>query len=146
MADEETKARAETRFTAALEAAGARDPREFFRGWMRELKGSDRRAYDEASRYYEERLIPAVADAGSDPHDEWLDFGRYLAALKVPGRAVRVDTGGRAREHGRRVSRDELGLHLPETTAQPALVLGLPPKLSPAQRATFALLVKQAQE
>ena len=146
MADEDTKSRAETRFPVALEAAGARDPREFFRGWMRELKGRDRRAFDEASRYYEERLIPAVADAGSDPLDEWLDFGRYLAALMVPGRAVRVDAGGRARDYARPVPRDELVLHLPEGTSQPALVLGLPPTLSAPQRATFDLLVRQRQE
>ncbi|HEU0013945.1 MAG TPA: hypothetical protein VFQ45_09695 [Longimicrobium sp.] len=145
MADPDLRARADERFQAALQASGARDPREFYREQLRALRAGDRQAYDRALEYYEERLIPAVAAEGSDPLGEWLEYGRVLASLSLPGRTVQIDASGVAADYARPVPPDALVLHLPEQPARAALPLGLPPRLSPAQRATYDLLVKQSQ-
>ncbi|HEX2203532.1 MAG TPA: hypothetical protein VHG91_09555 [Longimicrobium sp.] len=144
MADESLRARADERFRAALEAGGARDPREFYRKQLRELKAADAGAYRRALAYYEERLTPAVADEGSDPLGEWLEYGRVLASLFAAGRTVQIDPTGRAADYARPVPRDHLVLHLPERANQPAIVVGLPAQMTPPQRASFDLLVKRA--
>jgi hypothetical protein len=144
MADD-LRARADERFERALQQTGARDPRNFFRDMLRDLKAADADAFRRALRYYDETLIPTVADDASDPVAEWLEYGRVLAGLTIPGRTVQIDAGGRARDYGRPVPLDALVLHLPDNAARPALVLGLPPKLSPHQRASYDLLVKQLQ-
>ena len=144
MADD-LRARADERFKQALEQTGARDPRNFFRDMLRDLKAADAEAFRRALRYYEETLIPTVAGEGSDPVAEWLEYGRVLASLATPGRTVQIDPGGRARDYARPVPADALVLHLPENAAHKAIFIGAPPKLSPHQRAAFDLLVKQAQ-
>lgn len=142
---EDLRARADERFEDALRATGARDPRDFLRGQMRALKGSAPEAFARALEYYEGTLVPAVAAEGSDPLAEWLEFARVLAELAEPGRAVQVDAGGRARSYARPVPPDALVLHLPETAGRPAVLLGLPPELTPHQRAAYDLLVRQKQ-
>ncbi|MDP9349784.1 MAG: hypothetical protein M3P24_11695 [Gemmatimonadota bacterium] len=134
--------RADRRFEEALKAADARDPRDFYRARLRELKERSPESYRRAVAYYEERLIPAVADEASDPLAEWLEYGRVLVSLTAPGRTVQIDPTGRSRDYARPVPADALVLHLPEGAGQAALVLGLPAKLSPAQRASYELLVK----
>ena len=141
--DDDLRARADARFEQALRETGARDPRSFFRDQLRELKAANPDAFRRALRYFEETLIPAVADAASDPVAEWLEYGRLLAGLAVPGRTVQIDTSGRARDYARPVPLESMVLHLPENASRPALVLGIPRKLSPAQRASYDLLVKQ---
>lgn len=144
MADD-LRARADERFERALKQTGARDPRTFFRDQLRELKANNPDAFRRALRYFEETLIPTVADEGSDPVAEWLEYGRVLASLATPGRSVQIDASGRARDYARPVPLESMVLHLPENAARPALVLGIPPKLSAAQRASYDLLVKQLQ-
>jgi hypothetical protein len=144
MADD-LRARADERFEQALKQTGARDPRNFFRDMLRDLKAGNADAFRRALRYFEETLIPTVADPASDPIAEWLEYGRVLASLTVPGRTVQIDAGGRARDYARPVPLEALVLHLPENASAKALVLGLPPKLSPHQRASYDLLVKQLQ-
>jgi hypothetical protein len=144
MADD-LRARADARFDRALQESGARDPRGFFRDQLRDLKAASPDGFRQALRYFDETLIPTVADEGSDPVAEWLEYGRLLASLALPGRAVQIDAGGRSRDYARPVPPDALVLHLPDNAARPALVLGLPPKLSPAQRASYDLLVRQSQ-
>lgn len=144
MADD-LRARADARFEQALQAAGARNPRGFFRDQLRDLKVNDADAFRRALRYFDETLIPTVADEASDPIAEWLEYGRLLASLTLPGRAVQIDPAGRARDYARPVPADALVLHLPDNAAKPALVLGIPPKLTPHQRASYDLLVKQSQ-
>lgn len=85
MADD-LRARADERFQRALQQTGARDPRNFFRDMLRDLKAADADAYREALRYFNETLIPAVADDASDPVAEWLEYGRVLASLAIRGR------------------------------------------------------------
>ena len=145
MADADLRARADERFASALADAGARDPRDFYRKQLVALKARDREAYGRALAYFEERLIPAVAADGSDAIGEWLEYGRVLASLMTAGRTVQVDGGGRASDYARPVPPDALVLHLPERTGDPAIIVGLPTTLSPAQRANYDLLVRQQQ-
>ena len=142
--DEDLRARADARFEQALQQTGARDPRTFYRDQLKELKAGSPDGFRRALRYFEETLIPTVADEGSDPVAEWLEYGRMLASLAVPGRTVQIDAGGRARDYARPVPLECMVLHLPDNASRPALVLGIPPKLSPAQRASYDLLVKQS--
>jgi hypothetical protein len=146
VSDSELKDRAEQRFLDALRASGARDPRDFYRDRLRELRARDEAAFQRALQYYEERLIPAVAAEDSSPVAEWLEYGRVLAHLSIEGRTVQIDPSGRAHAYAPPVPPDHLVLHLPTAAREPALLVGLPPQLSPAQRATYALLVKQAGE
>lgn len=146
MADAPLRARADERFAAALLEAGARDPRDFYRKQLVALKAADPAAYRRALSYFEDELIPAVARDDSRPLDEWAEYGRVLANLAAPGgRTVQIDAEGRASEYGRPVAADALVLHLPDRTNQPAIVVALPAALTPAQRANFDLLVRQAQ-
>ncbi|HZG43453.1 MAG TPA: hypothetical protein VEY93_10855, partial [Longimicrobium sp.] len=61
-----------------------------------------------------------------------------------PGRTVQIDGTGRSREYARPVPLDALVLHLPTSAGAPALVVALPPRLTPHQRAAFDLLVRQS--
>ena len=134
---------AEARYAAALEASGARDPREFYRAQLKGLKDSDPDGYRKAVEYYDKTLTPAVAREGGDPVGEWLEYGKLLASLVADGNAVQIDATGRAAAYRRPVPTDSLVLHLPTSTREPAIPIGIPPTLSSAQRATFELLVRQ---
>jgi hypothetical protein len=139
--DAELKVRAEQRMDQAV-AAGARDPRVQYRQRLQALKERDRTAYGRASAYYREELVPAVAGE-ADPLEEWLEYGRGLAELTAPGRTVQIDPQGLSAPYARPVPADALVLHLPAANL-PAIAVGIPPALSPAQRASFDLLVKRA--
>lgn len=134
---------ADQRFAEALRNSGSRDPRGFYRERLRELREIDEAAYRRAVAYYRDELIPRVSDERSDPLDEWLEYGRLLAAWSVEGDTVQIDPSGRADPYQRPVERDRLVLHLPTSTRHPALPVGLPPELSPAQQATYDLLVRR---
>lgn len=138
-------AEADRRLEAALETAGARDPREFYRERMRELREANPAGYEEAVSYYRDRLIPRVAEEDSDPLAEWTEYGRLLAHLSGPGRTVAVDVTGRALPYEVPAARDHLVLHLPDEKGSRAILVGLPAVLSPAQRATFDVLVQGKQ-
>ena len=145
MNSEQLREQADQRFQRALDATGARDPREFYRKRLRDLKAHDPDAFRRAVEYHDSRLVPNVAAEGSDPLREWLEYGRFLATLLAPGRTVQIDHSGRASEYAPPVPAEHLVLHLPTDTRQSALAVGLPPMLSPAQRATYALLVEGKQ-
>ena len=136
---EDLQREADRRLEAALAASGARDPREFYRERLRELKAQDRSAYEEAVGYYRDTLVPSVA-RGADPLPAWTEYGRRLAALGVPGRTVMVDATGAAAPYEAPAPTDRLILHLPDGTRGRAVVVALPAELSRAQRATFDLL------
>lgn len=139
--DPELQERADQRLEAALRAGGARDPRDFYRVQLKELRAENRSGYDEAVRYYKEVLIPRVADETQDVLAAWTDYGRHLAQLRAPGRTVSVDATGRAVAYEAPTTPDSLVLHLPDENRRAALVVGLPSELSPAQRATYDWLV-----
>lgn len=143
MSDDPLRRTADENFARALARTGARDPRDYYRQRLRELRERDERAFRRALDYFENRLVPAVAEGRSDPIAEWLEYGRVLAQLTADGQTVQVDPSGRARPYAPPVPLDHLVLHLPTSAREPALAVGLPPQLSPAQRAAFELLVKQ---
>lgn len=145
MLDPEVRERADQRFQRALDETGARDPRDFYRERLRAIRDLNRDAFDRARGYFETRLIPAVAEDDSDPVAEWMDYGRVLAELTQQGATVRIDPSGRSHPYARPVPLEDLVLHLPVSVREPALPVALPPELSPAQRATFDLLVKGAK-
>lgn len=138
--------RAEERFQAALDRTGARDPRNFYRELLRSLKTRDPAEYERVVRLHDEELIPAVAEEGSDPLAAWLGYGCQLAGLLAPGTTVQIDPSGLASPYAPPVPLDRLVLQLPTAAREPALLIGIPPYLSPAQRATVALLHKRKQE
>lgn len=125
----------------ALERTGARDPREYYRERLRELKRSNATGYGEAVEYYRNTLIPEVTSGARDPLDAWTRYGRRLAEALAPGRAVEVDTTGRAHPATERPPLDRLVLHMPEDKRSRALLVALPPQLSAAQKATYDVLI-----
>lgn len=137
---EDLQAEADRKLDAALAATGARDPREFYRDRLRELKQADRGAYDQAVGYYRDTLVPSVA-GGADPLPAWTEYGRRLAALSAPGRTVMIDARGVSEPYRTPAPTDRLILHLPDARGGRALVVGLPADLARAQRATYDLLV-----
>lgn len=145
MPPKELRERADRRFEQALRESGARDPRDYYRERLKELKERDADAYRRAVGYFEERLTPTVAEDGSDPLTAWMEYGRFLAELSAPGRTVQIDSTGRASSFAPPVRPDHLVVHLPTAPAERALLVGLPRELSPAQRATYELLVKGSQ-
>jgi hypothetical protein len=132
---------ADSLLEAALERSGARDPREFYRERLRELKERNAEGYREAVRYFESSLVPSVASGETDPLAAWTEYGRRLAELTAPGRAVAIDGSGRARSYRPPPAADDLILHLPHAAGGRALLVGLPRELSEAQRATYDWLV-----
>lgn len=130
---------------AALAEAGARDPREFYRERLRELKRANPSEYESAVAYYRDTLIPEVAGGGTDPLDAWTEYGRRLATALTPGRTISVDGTGLAHEYGE-PKRDRLVLHLPAENGARALLVALPSSLSTAQRATYDVLVEGRQK
>ena len=135
---------ADQKLEAALADTGARDPREFYRERLRELKRANTVGYEKAVEYYREVLIPEVASGEANPLEAWTEYGRRLATSLAPGRTVRIDTTGRAHTFESH-SRDDLVLHLPDEKGSRALLVGLPDELSPAQRATYDVLVSGKQ-
>jgi hypothetical protein len=133
-------AAAERALEAALAESGARDPREFYRERLRELKRLRPDEYQAAVSYYTHTLLPEVAERRRDALSAWTEYGRRLAEALAPGRTVTVDDSGRARPYE---ASGAIGLilHLPEDAGGRALLVALPRTLSPAQRATYDVLV-----
>jgi hypothetical protein len=135
---------AERLLEQALASTGARDPREFYRERLKELKQADPGAYGEAVAYYRDTLIPTIAGGEADPLDAWTEYGRRLAVALVPGSTVSVDATGRARPFERRDPGD-LILQIPDGKGGRALLIGLPAEPSSAQKATYDVLVEGRQ-
>lgn len=138
------KPRADARLEAALQDSAQADPRPLYRPALRHLKDRDRAAFDDALRYFEEELIPAVAGE-ADPLEAWLEYGRRLARALGDGRLLELDSTGRARPVPDPSAATGLVLHLPDDAGVPALVLRRPKALSKAQQAAIELLVDRRQ-
>lgn len=141
---DDPQSEADRRLEEALAATGARDPREFYRERLRELKQSDREAYEAAVVYYRDTLVPSVA-AGADPLPAWTEYGRRLAELATPGRTVVVDRSGLSEPYRHPAAPDRLVLHFADARNARALVVGIPPEPSRAQKAAYELLVSGRQ-
>lgn len=141
--DEPTRRRAEARLERALEATGIGDPRELYRARLRALKQEDAAAFEQALRYFDETLVPAVADESNDPIACWLEYGLMLAELSGPGRTVDIDTTGRARPAEADTTPGRMLLRLPDDRRGLAFAIALPAEPTPPQRATHRLLVER---
>lgn len=133
--------RAEQRLAEALARSGLPDPRERYREWLRELRARDEPAFRKALEYYEQRLVPALADEGSDAIAEWTEYGLRLAQRLRAGAPVAIDETGLSRPCDASAPLEHLVLHLPTSTRHAALAVRLPPRPSEAQAATVAVLV-----
>ena len=142
--DQDLQQKADERFERALEEAGARDPREYYRDRLRELKRSSPDAYERAVEHYRETLVPSIASGEADPLTAWRDYGLRLAELTAEGRTVAVDGTGRAHPYSEDAPADRLVLHVPDSGTR-ALLVALPPEPTAAQRATYRLLVRGKQ-
>jgi hypothetical protein len=125
----------------ALRESGARDPRDYYRDRLRELKERSPDGYQEAVRYFETTLVPAIASGEAAPLDAWTEYGRRLAELTAPGRTVAIDATGRSKPYQPPTTSVDLVLHLPHASSGKALLVALPKELSDAQRATYDWLV-----
>ena len=139
---ETDQSRADARFEEALTSSGRRDPRDFYRAQLRELKQVSADAYEQAVAYYSNTLIPGIASGELDPVQAWLDYGCRLCAWMIPGTPVDVDPTGRRFAHEVPTPDDRLVLHIPDVPQGRALLIGLPVDLSAAQQATYSLLVQ----
>lgn len=144
--DQEIQERADQIFEDALRKTGAKDPREFYRKRLREMKADNPDAYREAVAYYENQLVPSIAEAGDDPLTAWQQFGCQMAELTVTGTPVEIDATGRRLPYVPPTPADRMVLHVPQGSKGRALVVGLPPELSAAQLATYDLLVGGRQK
>lgn len=143
--DQTAKAEADRRFEEALKATGARDPRDFYRQVLRELKESNPEGYDRAVRHFQTTLVPGIASGEAEPLGAWREYGRLIAEAAEPGNTVEIDETGRARPYSPECPFDRLVLHVPHERGRRAILVSLPPIPSPAQRATFELLVRGRQ-
>ncbi len=144
--EQELHDRADRIFEEALGQTGAKDPREFYRRRLREMKADNPEAYRDAVAYYENDLVPSIAEAGDDPLMAWQRFGCRVAELTVPGTPIEIDATGRRRPYAPPTPPDRMVLHIPQGSSSRALVVGLPPELSAAQLATYDLLVGGRQK
>ena len=141
----DVKARAEARTELAIAESEFEDFRPGYRERLRQLREEKPPAFTEALRYFEDRLLPVVADDASDPLSEWVAYGKRLGELTGSGRTVSIDVTGRARPYEAGIGRAELVLHLPNDTNTAALPLLVPRGLSTPQRASFDLLINRAR-
>jgi hypothetical protein len=144
--EQELHDRADRIFEEALGQTDAKDPREFYRTRLREMKADNPEAYRDAVAYYENDLVPSIAEAGDDPLMAWQRFGCRVAELTVTGTPIEIDATGRRRPYTPPTPPDRMVLHIPQGSSSRALVVGLPPELSEAQLATYDLLVGGRQK
>lgn len=143
--DEDLKQKADARFEEALEDSGARDPRDYYRDMLRELKERDADAYEGAVEHFRDVLIPGIASGELEPLAAWREYGCRLADWIAEGRTVEIDESGLSRPHDPSDYDDRLVLHLPDDTGEKALLVSLPSDVTSAQRATYDLLVAGKQ-
>jgi len=144
--DQAIQDRADEIFEEALGRTGAKDPREFYRKRLREMKADNPNAYHEAVAYYQNELVPSITEAGDDPLTAWQQFGCRMAELTVTGTPIEIDATGRSCPYAPPTPADRMVLHIPRGSKGRALVIGLPPELSAAQLATYDLLVGGRQK
>ena len=139
--EESQQQEADRRFAEALEEAGARDPRDYYRDRLRDLKQVDPGAYQQAVSHYEDILIPSIARGEAEPLAAWRAYGLEIAKLTAPGRTVAIDATGKAEAYEHPGPPGSMILHLPEKRGTRPLLVGLPPAPSPAQMAAYDWLV-----
>ena len=111
-----------------------------YRTMLRRLKERDAARFDEATRRYEEELVPALAKGTQDPIAAWAAYGSWLAHELSPGRLVRLDESGLATAADPRPLPGQVLLYLPEESRDPAVPIVRPVDPSPSQQAALELL------
>ena len=139
---EDLTAEADRLLVEALGASGERDPRDYYRDQLKKLKESNPERYDAAIEYYRNNLIPLVASGEEKPIVAWMKYGRFLAESLMSGQTVCIDPCGESHPYEPTTASGQLVLHIPESgKGGRAILVGLPSELSPAQRATYDVLV-----
>jgi hypothetical protein len=128
------------RLADAFATRGIVDSREAYRERLRELKGTQRPAFDRAVRYYGETVTPRIL-GGEDPMTVWIDYGGLLGGLTDGGELMAVDPTGRAWPYSPPPRSDHIVLFVPET-GRSAFVAARPEELTGPQDATVQLLVE----
>jgi len=139
--DENPRAEADRLFEEAMEKTGARDPRDFYRKALRELKPQNATAYEKAVSHFQNVLVPSIANGEAEPIWAWREYGRFIAEVTATGRTVAIDATGRSVPFDPDMPMDMLVLHLPDAKGGRAILVSLPAEPSPAQKATYDLLV-----
>lgn len=139
-----SRAQADARLETALAAADYRDPRPFYRFALKYLREHDEEGFRRALEYFEEELVPAVAEK-ADPLVAWGEYGALLGRTLGAGRIMELDSTGQARPVDSVTAARGLVLYLPDDPAPPVLVLRYPTNASAAQHAAYELLVTGRQ-
>lgn len=126
----------------ALEAGGFADMRPDYRALLRRLKERDAADFDEATRRYQEVLVPTVTAGEADAVDAWVEYGAWLVRKLGPGRIVRLDRSGLATDADPEPIPGHVMLYLPEDARASAIPLLLPADPSPSQQAALELLAR----
>jgi hypothetical protein len=140
--DQTAKAEADRRFEEAVETTGARDPRDFYRQALRDLKEPNPAGYARAVAHFQNVLVPGIVSGDLEPIGAWREYGRLIAEETAAGTTVEIDETGRSRPYSPDSAMSLLVLHLPDEKGARAILVSLPPSPSPAQRASFELLVR----
>ena len=139
--DAEQRTLADARLAQSLSERGYADAREPYRARLRELRQAQPSLFEAATRHYAEVVVPDLANAASDPVASWADYGRFLGELEGPGRVVAVDPSGSALHGPDAKPAGDMLIFLPEDRKSSALPLLVPAQPTPAQRASYDLLV-----
>jgi hypothetical protein len=131
------EADADSRLESALEEYGFIDPRPAFRERLRQLREANPAAFDAAKRAHD-AVMRAASD---DPVTAWIEYGRQLGEQTAPGRMLAIDASGKAEPYRAPAHAGLMVLHVPDDTGTPVLVTALPRAPTPAQTATYDLLV-----
>lgn len=126
----------------ALRDADLDDPRPAYRRLMIHLKGTDEAAFEEATRRFNETLVPDVASESVPPLEAWFGYATWLCEKIRPGSAVAIDGSGRATNETATLAAGTVVLHLPDEVSAPALLLAMPASPTPSQQVTVELLAR----
>lgn len=138
------RAQADARLETALAAADYRDPRPFYRSALKYLREHDEEGFRRALGYFDEELVPAVAE-DADPLMAWAEYGTLLGRTLGAGRIMELDSTGQASPLESVKGARGLVLYIPDDPAPPVLVLRYPTNASAAQHAACELLVTGRQ-
>jgi CRISPR/Cas system-associated protein Cas10 (large subunit of type III CRISPR-Cas system) len=139
---EDLQQEADRRFATRLEETGARDPRDFYRELLKQLKTRNEESYGKAVARFRDEVVGPIARDDRDPLEAWVGYGLSLARELHPGRTVVLDRAGRSVPFEPPPDPDSMILQLPDEKRDRAVPVNLPTDPSPAQRAAMDLLVE----